>query len=919
MEQLAKIIEASALQLVMIDSDDLQGLAGIHTHFEQIAQIAADLSSSGGNVNADVKGDDNTPAPPDSADLELIQTASVKAAELISKLILSEVEDAAATLNTINKTSASLQSLMEQLSQGQKPTHIKFPPELGLETTDNLNSNESQPENISPESCSSSQGPKISLPDNVDEEIFREFLSSQPHVLENLESAILTAEKDPSAGNYNAIKGILHNLKGESSLMGLQEFAAVCHETESLLENSETNEPDQFPAEKLLAAKDWLTKAVAQLSNASIGKESTAPSGPSEQQKRTDQNTTNDTDSEPAGDTAPNEPDTAEQPEPEEKLKIAEGDAPLVMDFISESSEHLESAEADLLHIEECPDDPETINSIFRAFHTIKGVAGFLNLKQIGSLAHVAENLLDEARKEKIILGGSSVDTIFESIDVMKQMFSALQQAVENDQHVQPYQKLQPLIDRIKQCTSGKSPPIKLGEVIVQEGTASAAEVRDALHEQQTSSPDKKIGEILVDKKVVTEQQIDKALQDQKLPPAARSNENKKIVNDTTVKVTTGRLDSLINMVGELVIAQSMVSQGLDEHIRADQRLARNVRHLDKITRELQELSMSMRMVPVQGVFQKMARLVRDLSRKAGKDIEFVMTGAETELDRNVVEAIADPLVHMVRNSVDHGVETPEERSGKGKPPQGRVELKAFHQGGNIVIEICDDGKGLNREKILEKAIACNIVKEGQELSDGEIYRLVFHAGLSTAEKITDVSGRGVGMDVVRKNIESLRGRIDIESTIDKGSTFSIRLPLTLAVIDGQVVNVGKETYVIPSVSIEHSIRPQPEQLKTVQGARGEMVMIRGKLLPLVKLYRLFGIESELIDPCEALIVVVTDGDNRCCVQVDSLLGQQQVVIKSLGDYLGSIKGVSGAAIMGDGNVSLIVDVPGLISLAAGK
>ena len=903
MEQLAKIIEASALQLVMIDSDDLQGLADIHTHFEQIAQIAADLSSSGGDVNTDVKGDDNTPAPPDSADLELIQTASVKAAELISKLILSEVEDAAAALNTINKTSASLQSLMEQLSQGQKPAHIKFPPELGLETTDNSNSNDSQPENISPESCSSSQGPKISLPDNVDEEIFREFLSSQPHVLENLESAILTAEQDPSAGNYNTIKGILHNLKGESSLMGLQEFAAVCHETESLLEDSETNEPDQFPAEKLLAAKDWLTKAVAQLSNASTGKEPPAPSGPSKQQKQP----------------TPDKPDTAEQPEPEEKLKIAEGDAPLVMDFISESSEHLESAEADLLHIEECPDDPETINSIFRAFHTIKGVAGFLNLKQIGSLAHVAENLLDEARKEKIILGGSSVDTIFESIDVMKQMFSALQQAVENDQHVQPYQKLQPLIDRIKQCTSGKSPPIKLGEVIVQEGTASAAEVRNALHEQRTGSPDKKIGDILVDKKVVTEQQVDKAIQNQKLPPAARANENKKIVNETTVKVTTGRLDSLINMVGELVIAQSMVSQGLDEHIRADQRLARNVRHLDKITRELQELSMSMRMVPVQGVFQKMARLVRDLSRKAGKDIEFVMTGAETELDRNVVEAIADPLVHMVRNSVDHGVETPEERSGKGKPPQGRVELKAFHQGGNIVIEICDDGKGLNREKILEKAIAGNIVKEGQELSDSEIYRLVFHAGLSTAEKITDVSGRGVGMDVVRKNIESLRGRIDIESTIDKGSTFSIRLPLTLAVIDGQVVNVGKETYVIPSVSIEHSIRPQPEQLKTVQGARGEMVMIRGKLLPLVKLYRLFGIESELIDPCEAIIVVVTDGDNRCCVQVDSLLGQQQVVIKSLGDYLGSIKGVSGAAIMGDGNVSLIVDVPGLISLAAGK
>lgn len=900
MKQLAKIIEDSALQLVMIDSDDLQGLAGIHTHFEQIAQIAADLEKSGGTSPAD----DAAPY------LKLIQTASVKTAKLISELILSEVEDAAAAIDTINKTSAGLQSLMEQLSQGQKPAHIKFPPELGLETTDNPNNNDSQLENVPAESCSSSQGPKISLPDNVDEEIFREFLSSQPHVLENLESAILTAEKDPSAENYNTIKGILHNLKGESSLMGLQEFAAVCHETESLLEDSQSNEPSAFPAEKLLAARDWLAKAVAQLSNISTGKESPAPC---EQQKQPDQNTANDTTSEPAVDTAKQQ---EQEPEPEEKLKIAESDAPLVIDFIGESSEHLESAESDLLHIEECPDDPETINSIFRAFHTIKGVAGFLNLKQIGSLAHAAENLLDEARQGKIILGGSSVDTIFESIDVMKQMFGSLQQAVENDQHVQPYQKLQPLIDRIKQCTSGKTPNIQLGEVLVQEGTTSSVEVRDALHEQRTSLPDKKIGEILVEKKIITEQQVDKALHNQKLP---RANENKKIANDTTVKVATRRLDSLINMVGELVIAQSMVSRDLDGQVQTDQRLTRNVRHLDKITRELQELSMSMRMVPVQGVFQKMARLVRDLSRKAGKDIEFVMTGAETELDRNVVEAIADPLVHMVRNSVDHGVETPEERSGKGKTPQGRIELKAFHQGGNIIIEICDDGKGLNREKILEKAIANNIVREGQELSDSEIYRLIFHAGLSTAEKVTDVSGRGVGMDVVRKNIESLRGRVDIESTIDKGSVFSIRLPLTLAVIDGQIVNVGKETYIIPSVSIEHSIRPQQEQLKTVQGAKGEMIMIRGELLPLVKLYRTFGIEPEITEPCEAIIVVVTDGDNRCCVQVDSVLGQQQVVIKSLGDYLGSIQGVSGAAIMGDGNVSLIVDVPGLISLAAGK
>jgi two-component system, chemotaxis family, sensor kinase CheA len=329
----------------------------------------------------------------------------------------------------------------------------------------------------------------------------------------------------------------------------------------------------------------------------------------------------------------------------------------------------------------------------------------------------------------------------------------------------------------------------------------------------------------------------------------------------------------------------------------------------------LQDLSMSMRMVPVQGVFQKMARLVRDLSRKAGKEIELNISGAETELDRNVVEAIADPLVHMVRNSIDHGIEPAEDRVKIGKKRVGRIDLKAFHQGGNIVIQIVDDGKGLNREKILQKAVKNGIIKEGLEMSDEEVYKLIFHAGLSTAEKVTDISGRGVGMDVVRKNVESLRGRVDIKSEPGRGSTFSIGLPLTLAVIDGQIVSVGKEKFIIPTISLVQSIRPTPDQLSTVCD-RGEMIMVRGDLIPMIRLGKLFGIESQYDNPSEALIVIVADGKEHSCLLVDSLLGQQQVVIKNLGDYLGHIRGISGGAIMGDGNVHLILDVPGLIALA---
>lgn len=324
---------------------------------------------------------------------------------------------------------------------------------------------------------------------------------------------------------------------------------------------------------------------------------------------------------------------------------------------------------------------------------------------------------------------------------------------------------------------------------------------------------------------------------------------------------------------------------------------------------------MAMRMVPVQGVFQKMSRLARDLTRKAEKQVDFVTSGEETELDRTVVDKIADPLVHMVRNALDHGVERPEDRIKAGKNPTGRVELRAFHQAGNIVIELQDDGKGLDKEKIVKKAVDQGLVEPGQELSDEEAFKLIFHPGLSTAEKITSISGRGVGMDVVKKNIEALRGRVDISSIKGQGTTFTIRLPLTLAVIDGQVVRIGQARYIIPINAIVRSLRPTREQISTVQG-RGEMVLERGELIPLVRLYRLLGVVPSTEEPTEALIVVVEEDGRKCCLMVDDLLAQQQVVIKSLGEALGRVRGVSGGAIMGDGRVTLILDIPGLVELA---
>jgi two-component system chemotaxis sensor kinase CheA len=547
---------------------------------------------------------------------------------------------------------------------------------------------------------------------------------------------------------------------------------------------------------------------------------------------------------------------------------IAENDLPLVAEFVGEATGHLDVAEASLLKLGNDPTDIAEVNTVFRAFHTIKGVAGFLDLKQIGALAHASETLLDLARKGNAELSGPRLDVVLEARDMMKQLVGDVDSAAKEKRAPGRLGGLPELLDRLTTATHDR--------------VVAAPTKKDAGATSATS--------------------------------AATADASQTSIAESTVRVATTRLDTLINTVGELVIAQAMVVQDLGA-VTPDQRLARNLSHLGKITRSLQDLSMAMRMVPIAGVFQKMARLARDTAHKAGKDVEFSQIGGETELDRNVVEAISDPLVHMVRNAIDHGLENPEDRQRAGKPRAGKLLLKARHQAGNVVIEISDDGRGLLREKIVKKAIAAGIVREEQELSEQEIFQLIFHPGLSTAEKVTDISGRGVGMDVVKKNVEALRGRIEIASTPGSGSVFTLRLPLTLAVIDGLIVKVGTHRYIIPITSIEQSLRPTREQLSSVQG-KGELCKVRDRLLPIVRLHSLFNIEPKTDDPTQALVVIVQEGPSRCCLLVDELIGQQQVVIKSVGKEIGSLPGFAGCAILGDGNVSLILDVAELIDSA---
>ncbi|NBW85949.1 MAG: chemotaxis protein CheA, partial [Planctomycetia bacterium] len=380
------------------------------------------------------------------------------------------------------------------------------------------------------------------------------------------------------------------------------------------------------------------------------------------------------------------------------------------------------------------------------------------------------------------------------------------------------------------------------------------------------------------------------------------------------VRVDTVKLDSLIDLVGELVIAQSMVVQNTAVNAPADSHLSRTLGQLRGITSDLQRTAMSLRMVPIRSTFQKMSRLVRDLAIQQGKDIRLVLHGEDTELDRTLVEELNDPLIHMIRNSADHGIEPAAARTAEGKPAHGTITLRAFHQGGFIVIQISDDGRGLAPDRIRAKAVERGLIRADDNLDEESIFELIFAPGFSTAEQVTDLSGRGVGMDVVRRNIEKMRGKIEIRSEAGRGTTFTISMPLTLAIIEGLLVGVGEQRYIVPTLAVRESFRPLPGMVSTVQG-RGEVVSVRGKLTPMLRLGAHLNTEARAQDPTQGIVVVVESGQDCRCLFVDELIGKQEVVIKSLGDMFRNQTEFAGAAILGDGRVGLILDVNSLVKM----
>jgi two-component system chemotaxis sensor kinase CheA len=534
-------------------------------------------------------------------------------------------------------------------------------------------------------------------------------------------------------------------------------------------------------------------------------------------------------------------------------------DPELIGDFINEAGEHLATIETQVLVLERNPMASDPLNAVFRSFHTIKGLAGFLDLGDIRAISHEVETLLDRARNKDLSMTPSIIDVVLESADYLKHAIAWVQAGLHGKAGDPP--AFDALLERVRAVLEGK-----------------------AVISQTTKSE--------------TAKQMEKPRDEGEAT--------------FSLRVDAGKLDYMMDMVGELVIAQSLITHNPGIGALENGPLQRNLQQLSRITAEVQRVAMSMRMTPVTQLFSRMTRLVRDLSRKNGKQVDLQLSGEDTELDKTIIEHLSDPLMHMVRNSLDHGLEGAEERIAAGKPAQGTLKLAASHQAGNILIEISDDGRGLNTEKILKKARERGLVNEGQNLSDNEIFFLIFEPGFSTADVVTDVSGRGVGMDVVRRQITELRGRIDIQSAKGRGTTFLLRLPLTLAIIDGLIVGVGEERYILPINSVREMLRPTPEMIFTMEG-RAEMAMVRGELLPIVRLDRRFAIEGARQNPCEALFVVAEAQGRRFCLLVDELLGKQEVVIKSLGDTFRQVSGISGGAILGDGRVGLILDLNGVL------
>lgn len=619
----------------------------------------------------------------------------------------------------------------------------------------------------------------------------------------------------------------------------------------------------------------------------------------------------------------------------------------ILNDFLTESNEMLEVLDQRFVTLESDPNNTDLLNEIFRAMHSMKGSAGFLGFNHLVDVAHRGENILNKLRQGEMAVSPSIISVILETIDVIKAIMADIRES-GTDTHVatgaiaatlddiingktsaaaaaatvertaQPVVNPAPVAEAAAPSAAPVSPVHSvptLGEILVTEGLASKDQVLDALNAQQhQSDPKTPLGEILLQAKAITERALDQALHKQE-------KQTKPAEEDATIRVETKRLDSVMNLVGELVLGRNRlikIGTQLEQNHESDPQvrvLSETLAQLNLVTTDLQLAVMKTRMLPIKKVFAKLPRMVRDLSQKLNKQVRLEMRGEETELDKSVADEIGDPLVHLVRNAIDHGIEIPAERQAKGKPGEGQLTIAASQEGNSIVIRINDDGRGIPVDKIKAKALAKGLISEAElaTMEHREVLNLIFLPGFSTAEQVTDVSGRGVGMDVVRTNIRKINGSVDLESEPGKGSQIIIKLPLTIAIIQALMVEVEQSIFAIPLSTVIEAVRISRSDIKTINGR--EVLHLRDRVLPLIRLAQEFDIHTNS-ERERFYVVVAALGDRRVGVVVDELRSQEEVVIKSIWDYLETVKGVSGATITGEGKVVLILDTSELVQNA---
>ena len=607
----------------------------------------------------------------------------------------------------------------------------------------------------------------------------------------------------------------------------------------------------------------------------------------------------------------------------------------IIEDFLVESFEMIDQLDQDLIELENNPKDLDLLNRIFRVAHTIKGSSSFLGFDVLTRLTHNMEDVLNKARKGDLEITHEVMDVILESVDLMKALLEAIKDSGSDDRGIE----IDNTVKKLEAVSNGESLSDVAQEEEKQEENGGEekdysnlsaqeveAEIERLLTERQEQDRQKRKAKKQAQQEKAIEAKVEEKIEkktEKEIKKAEAPKEERVPTTsiEQTVRVDVKRLDHLMNLIGELVLGKNRllrihgdISDKYNNNTLSEE-LNQIVSSISTVTTDLQLAVMKTRMLPIVKVFNKFPRMVRDLSRELGKSIELIMSGEETELDKSIIEEIGDPLVHIIRNSCDHGIESPEVRAERGKSETGKIILKAYNEGNHIVIEIQDDGKGLDPEALKSKALEKGLItdRDVATMSDKEAFSLIFKAGFSTAAAITNISGRGVGMDVVKTNIEKLNGIIDVESQLGLGTTLKLKIPLTLAIIQALIVGVQEEFYAIPLSSVLETVRISQEEIYTVDGK--SVLRLRDEVLPLVHMSSIFEVKNDFGSAKEIYVVIIGLAEQKIGMIVDCLIGQEEVVIKSLGEYLKNIQGIAGATVRGDGKITLIVDVVAIMEM----